>query len=266
MSFGISTVATYRFSSLSKMHVSRADLVATFGEIKFSLDMKSLWLLSPATFLPFRVQSLFSLRQRWHYRIVFLCSSVKSFLCRVMNVSLVWFWFISEWTAHMPFLPRFLRPDFSESWGILTEVTSGSFCTSPWLNNTWSSVCRTWFSAIFQPRVHSGSLTWLGYRTWYFLLLWKICALLRWDGWVYLYWYLMVGLWLLWDIQVVTWVPVPVLWVSRGWCLGQCWDLVLLAPHLPILLHGTLQEVIVGPYFFFYHHRPYPLLCSWCIQ
>ena len=70
--FRMSTVATYGCSFASTMHVSMTDMVATVGEIESSLDMKSILLFPPATFLPFRVPSLFYLRKRWDSRIVFL--------------------------------------------------------------------------------------------------------------------------------------------------------------------------------------------------
>ena len=70
--FEMSTVATYRCSSVSTMHVSRNDLVENFGGLASSLDMKSLCLLPHATFLTFSVTSLFYLRKRLESRIVFL--------------------------------------------------------------------------------------------------------------------------------------------------------------------------------------------------
>ena len=75
--FEMYTVATSRFYSASKMHISSNGLVATVGEIASSLNIKYLCLFPPATFLPFRVPSLLSLRKSWGYRIVFLCYSVK---------------------------------------------------------------------------------------------------------------------------------------------------------------------------------------------
>ena len=64
--------------------------------------------------------------------------------------------------------------------------------------------------------MHSGSLTCLGYMTWSAFLLFQICALLRCIDGVYLSHLLVVGLRLLWDLQVVPRVTVPVLWVSHG--------------------------------------------------
>ena len=113
-SFGISTVTTYISSSTPTIHVSRTYLVATVGDIASSLDIKSLCLLPPATFLPFRVPSLSSLRKIWDSRIVFLCYFVKKFLCRGTNVSLKWSCFIYDWTSPIPFLYHFLRPSLSE--------------------------------------------------------------------------------------------------------------------------------------------------------
>ena len=75
--FGVSTVAKYQCSSVSMIHVSRTDSVATVGEIVSYFDIKSLSLFPPATILTFRVPSIFSLRKIWDYRIVFLCSWVN---------------------------------------------------------------------------------------------------------------------------------------------------------------------------------------------
>ena len=103
--FGVFTVATSRFSSASIMHVSRADSVVNVGEITYSLYIKYFFLLLPATVLPFMVPSLLYLREMWDSRIVLLCSLVKSFSCRGMNVSFIWSCFISEWNFPLPFLP-----------------------------------------------------------------------------------------------------------------------------------------------------------------
>ena len=134
--FRMSIVPTYQCSPVSTMHVISADLVVTFGELYSSLDMKSLCLFPPAIVLPFRVLYLFSLRKMWDSRIVFLCSLVKSFLCRGMNFSLIWICFIYKWTDNLPLSPHFLRPVLSESWFMMTAVMSGSFWVSPQLKNT----------------------------------------------------------------------------------------------------------------------------------
>ena len=96
-------------------------------------------------------------------------------------------------------------------------------------------------------RIHSGSLIWLGYRTWYVFLLWHIWALLRWSDGVYFSQSLVFVLRLLRYLQVVPWVPVPVLWVSHSWCRGKFLDLVWLAPPLSLLLSGTCDKGLVGP-------------------
>ena len=114
-SFGISTVATYLCYSFSKIHVSRTDLVVTFGDLESSLDAKYFELFPPATILPFGVPSLFSLRKIWDSRMVLLCYSVNSFLCIGMNVSLMWSCFIYECTDPLPFLPHFLMPALRKS-------------------------------------------------------------------------------------------------------------------------------------------------------
>ena len=148
-SFGISTVTTYISSSTPTIHVSRTYLVATVGDIASSLDIKSLCVLPPATFLPFRVPSLSSLRKIWDSRIVFLCYSFKYFLCIGVDVSLIWSFFISEWVYHLPLFPYFLRTDLSESRIIMTSITSGSLWNDPWFNNTVAYLCRTSCPAIF---------------------------------------------------------------------------------------------------------------------
>ena len=68
------------------MHASRTELVATVGELAYSLDMEYLCLLPPATVLLFRVPPPFYLSKTWDSRIVFLYSLVKYFLCIGMNV------------------------------------------------------------------------------------------------------------------------------------------------------------------------------------
>ena len=98
-----------------------------------------------------------------------------------------------------------------------------------------------------QQRMHSSYLACLGYRTWSMFLLWHICALLCWFDGVYLSHLLVVGLRLLWDLQVVPRVTVPVLWVSHGWCRGQFLYLVWLATPMSLLLLGNHGEIIVGP-------------------
>ena len=110
-----------------------------------------------------------------------------------------------------------------------------------------------------QRRMHSSYLTCLGYRNWSVLLLCQICELLLWVDGIYFSQSLVVGLRLLWDLQVVP-LPIPVLWMSRGWCQGQFLDLVWLANNLSLLLPGTCDEGLVGTGFCFYHRNPYPLL------
>ena len=116
-----------------------------------------------------------------------------------------------------------------------------------------------------QRRMHSSSLKWLGYRTWYVLVHWQIYALLFWVDGIYLSHSLVVGLRLLWYLLVVP-LPVPILWMSRGWCQGQFLDLVWLANNLYLLLPGTCDEVLVGTAFCCYHRHPYPILWSRCLQ
>ena len=67
--FGVPTVATYKCSCVSTMHVSRTDTVATACKLASSLDMKFLCVLPPSTVLTFRMPSLFSLRKMWDSRI-----------------------------------------------------------------------------------------------------------------------------------------------------------------------------------------------------
>ena len=146
--FGMYTVATYWFSSVSMMHQSRTYLVATIGKISSSLDIKSLWLLLPASVLNSRVPSILSLSKRWDYEIVFLCSSIKFFLCRGMNVYLIWICFIYDWTANQTFLIHFLRPALSDIRVMMTAVTSSSLYNDTYMKNTLSYGYRTSCSAI----------------------------------------------------------------------------------------------------------------------
>ena len=95
--------------------MSRTASVDNFGDLASSLDIKSLCLLTPATFLPFMVPSIFSLSKRGDYKIVFLCYLVNYFLCRGMNVSPIWICFISKWNAPLPLSPHLLRTALSES-------------------------------------------------------------------------------------------------------------------------------------------------------
>ena len=134
--FDISKVATSRCASTSMIHLSRTDSVVTFGELASYLDIKYLYLLPPTTVLTFRVLSLFSLGLIWESSIMLLYYLVNSFLCIGMNVSLVWIYFISEWTYHIPFLPHFFRSILIESLFGITAVTSVLLWTAPWLNNT----------------------------------------------------------------------------------------------------------------------------------
>ena len=135
--FGMSTVTTYVCYFASMIHVIRTDLVTTVGALESYLDIKSLWLFLPATVLNFRVPYIFSLRKLVGPMIVFLCSLVESFLFRGMNIYLIWSFFISDYTDHLPFFPHFLRYVLSKSLVMMTEVMSDSFCTAPGLNNTW---------------------------------------------------------------------------------------------------------------------------------
>ena len=94
-SFGVSKVATSWCSYVYMMHVGRTDLVANFGYLASSLDIKSICLFPSAAVLPLRVPSLFSFSKMWYSRIVFLYYPVKYFLCRGITVSLIWNFFIS---------------------------------------------------------------------------------------------------------------------------------------------------------------------------
>ena len=111
---GMSIVATSLYSSASMMNVSSTDAVATVGKIASSLYINYLCLFPSDTSLPFRVTYIFSLREKLDYSIVFLYSLVKFFLCRGMNVSLIWSCFIYDWTSCLPFLSHLLRPALSE--------------------------------------------------------------------------------------------------------------------------------------------------------
>ena len=133
---------------VSMIHESRTEFVTTVDELASLLDIKSLCLFSDATFMPFRLLSLFSLRKMWDSRIMILCSLFKSFLFVGINFYLIWICLIFEWTAPLPFLLHFLTPAFSESLLFMTAVTSGSFCTAPCLKNTWEYGCRTSCSSI----------------------------------------------------------------------------------------------------------------------
>ena len=108
--------------------------------------------------------------------------------------------------------------------------------------------------------MYSCSLIYLGCRMYSAFLLQQICAILHWAGGVHFSQSLVVGLRLLWDLQVVIQVPVPVLWVSCGLCRGQFLDLVWLDTPLSLLLPGTREEGLVGPYFYWYHQFTYDLI------
>ena len=83
------TVATYICSSVCMTHVNGNDSVVNVGELASSLDINYICMFPPSTDLTFIVLFIFSLSKRSYSRILLLCSSVKSFICRGMNVSLI---------------------------------------------------------------------------------------------------------------------------------------------------------------------------------
>ena len=147
--FGMSTVGKYWYSSASIIHLSWTYLVDNVGKISSSLDINYLCMLMPTIFLDFSVPYILYLIKRWGSRILFLYYSVKYFIYSDMNVSLIWIWFIYKWTANLHLFIHLSRPDLSDRWVMMTAVTSVSFCTNPWLKNTWGSGCGTSCSAIF---------------------------------------------------------------------------------------------------------------------
>ena len=136
-SFGMSTNATSLHSSASMMHVSSTDYVETVGELASSLEIKSIYFLSPYTVLPLMVPSLLSFRNIWDSSIYFLWSYDMFFQCSRRKVYLIYICFISEWIASLPLLTHILRPALSASWVTTDPTTSGSCIVITWLQNMW---------------------------------------------------------------------------------------------------------------------------------
>ena len=66
---GMPSTATSMSSSISTMHVSSTDSLETVGELAYSLEEKSPYLLPPATVLTLMVPYIFSFRNICDYSV-----------------------------------------------------------------------------------------------------------------------------------------------------------------------------------------------------